>query len=353
MKGFQFSLLALLMTASCAPGRSEFLDPNAGDSSSDRYLYVASGACYAGGVTTSAGSQTVAKYNLQSGEWQSLAYYVPLSLTDTIVDMDDYNSEYLLVTVETAATTRRLDLVHKVTGAISSFLNNATAFATVLRSTALLADGGLLVADLVSVEKFDAAKTRLTNGGNAYINNPATNGSAVCANSNTAMTDMVETPSGAIVYAHAAATPNNKIGLISPAGYSVVADCRSTAVAPITTALPTSMTLHSSGDLLVAYASTTAGSNFIYPYSINSAGTVITDLGSNAYINALVVDGPSRITEDRQDGYVYVASARNTLNTIERFTYSSTTKALTRVGSNPFVPSSVFTRCVAGMVVGP
>jgi hypothetical protein len=63
--------------------------------------------------------------------------------------------------------------------------------------------------------------------------------------------------------------------------------------------------------------------------------------------------GPSAMTVDQSTGVVYVANSSQGVETIERFTYNTTDRQLTRVGSSTFIPQDVFTRCVSGMVVAP
>lgn len=339
----------LVFLARCGtPSDDAFLngDPNA---SSSRYLYVASGACYGGGVAVSTASNTIVKYSLSTGALvETVADYSSFP-SENIASMTDFNSEYLLIAIETGATSRRLDLVKKDGTGRTTYLSNITAFASVIRGITYLSDGGVLVAETASIEKFGSSKARITQGANPYINAPAGN----CATSTTNMVHQIELPNGKILFAHAGATPNNKIGIISASGYAAAGDCLISAsvAGPTTTALPTSVLYHSSGDLIVSYGSTTATSNFIYAYNINTTTNAVTG-ATAAYNNISVIQGPSRMVEDSSSGRIYVSTALSTFNTIEEFTYDSSSNLLTRTTSTPFIGPSIYTRCVSGMVVG-
>lgn len=309
-----------------------------------RYLYVASGACYAGGVATSAGSATISRFNLSTGAKETIIDYT-LSPGDFPVGMVDYDSDSILTAVENASG-RRIDSVNKRGLGRSTFLSNSTALSGVLRSLKPTADGGLLVAKVTAVERFNSSRARVTAGASPYINAPA----APCATVTTAMIDVVELSNGKMIFAHAAATPNNRFGIISSSGYNVAGDCLAAQAAPTTTALPTAMLYLPGGNLLVAYGSTTSTSNFIYAYSINETTNAITG-ATVAYSNVSVVNGPSAMVYDPETELVYVANGISSYNSIEKFTFDSTAKTLTRVGSTPFINATVETRCISGMVV--
>jgi len=140
--------------------------------------------------------------------------------------------------------------------------------------------------------------------------------------------------------------------LISAAGYAVVGDCLASQAGPTTTALPTDILVHSSGQTLVSYGSTTAASNVIYSYTVNSIANSIT-LPTASWTDFSIVNGPSAIVEDTYSRDVFVANANSNFNTIERFRYDPTTKALTRASASPFMSASIYTRCVSDMKVMP
>jgi hypothetical protein len=319
---------------------------NAAPSSSGNYLYVASGACYGGGVTTSNPSYTVAKYNLADGSFNSLVVdYNSFSPGDIPMGVVDYNSTEILVLIENPAG-RRIDVVEKAgNNAVSTYLTNSTALNSVMRGMFRLANGCLLVSKTTAIEDFASSKARILQGANPYVSAPA----GSCATSTTLISSVAALPNGKIIYAHAGATPNNKFGVISSTGYASASDCLGAQTAPNTLALPTSVVVHEDGTtLFVGYGSTTAASNAVYSYTVNPTTGAITNPVA-AFTDFTVVNGISAMAEDPSTGNVYVANATNTANTIEQFTSSN--GVLTRVGSAPFIPSTVYSRCVSSMMI--
>jgi hypothetical protein len=209
----------------------------------------------------------------------------------------------------------------------------------------LLPSGSLLVSKTTAIEDFASNKSRITQGANPYVNAPA----GACATSATLISSVTALPSGKIVYTHAAATPDNKFGVISSTGYASPTDCLAAQTAPNTTALPTSAIMHSDGTtLIVGYGSTTAASNYIYTYTLNnSTGAISSPVA--AFTDFTIVNGISAMAEDSTTNIVYVANATSTSNTVEAFTLSGGT--MTRIGSTPYLESSVYTRCVSSMIV--
>jgi hypothetical protein len=260
-----------------------------------------------------------------------------------IANKDD---SHLLVVVENTGG-RRVDVVNKDGSGISTYLTNTTALNGVMRSLKLLSDGSILVSKSSAIEKFNAARARVTMGTSPYVSAPA----SPCATSTTLISSVSTLSNGKILYTHAAATPNNKFGIISSTGYAAAGDCLASQAAPTTTALPTASLVLPSGNVLVSYGSTTAASNFIYSYDINVSTNAISNVTA-AYTDFANVDGPSAMALDPETGDVFVANALNTYNTIERFSYDGTTQLLTKEGSTPYIPANVYTRCVSAMVVG-
>lgn len=311
-----------------------------------RYLYVASGSCYGGGVATSVGSDTVAKFDLRTGSLDSVVVdYNSFSPGDIPVGIADYNSDEILVLIENPSG-RRIDVVEKnSSNTVSTYLTNTAAMNAVMRGMAMTSNGGLLVSKTSAVEFFSSNKARILQGANPYVNAPA----GSCATSTTLISGITTLPSGKIIFTHAAATPNNKFGVISSTGYAAPSDCLSAQTAPNTLALPTSALVHKDGTtVLVAYGSTTAASNSIYTYTVNGTTGAITN-PTAAFTDFTVINGPSAMTEDTTTGIIFIANATSTANTIEEFTLSG--GVLTRVGTAPYLPSSVYTRCVSAMMV--
>ena len=152
---------------------------------------------------------------------------------------------------------------------------------------------------------------------------------------------------GKVLYAHVAASPNNKLVLIGSTGYGVVGDCLTGQAAPTTTAMPTAVLTHSSGKVLVAWGSTTPTSNFVYSYPVdqtsNAFGTPVAAFNDGG----VFVNGPSALAEDAISTDVYVANALSTMNTIERFSFDATTQTLK--SKNMHFGPNIYTRCVAAM----
>jgi hypothetical protein len=324
-----------------APAAPVTTSPGTG-SGGDLFLYVASGACYGGGVTTSIGLGIVTKYRLDTGEFVDvIADYSENSTTDLPADLKNYDDDFLMVLVENTTTTsfRRVELIPKRGSRTPKGLTyGAGAFSGILRSIQMLSDGSILTSRSSAISKFDS-NFQLTATG--FINAPG----GACATSTTLMADVVELSSGKLVFAHSAASPNNKLGLMSANGTT----CLAAQAAPTTLSLPTSLLLHSSGNLLVSYGSTTSTSNLIYSYDINQTANSFTAYQS--YSNPAFVNGPSRMVEDPTTGDVYIANSTSTYNNIEKFHYNPITRMLTRAQNFPFIRFSGGTRCISGMVI--
>jgi hypothetical protein len=311
-----------------------------------RYLYVASGSCYGGGATVSTGAGTVVRYNLTTGAIDILADYTTVG-TDLPAAVADWDSDNILVAVEIAGA-RRIEIVNKRGLGRYTLQSNATALSAQLRTITHLADGGFLVSKSSAVERFNSAGGRSALA--PYINAPA----GGCATSTTLISATAELNNGKLVFAHAAATPNNKLGIISANGYASAADCLGSQAAPVTTSLPSSMVyLPDVGDLLVGYgsAAATASSNQVWAYTVNEAAATFSG-ATAAYTNFNVVNGPSAMAYDQTTGYIYIANSLSTLNNIERFKYNASTKTLTRSGTSAYIAPSILTRCISGMAVG-
>lgn len=312
-----------------------------------RYLYVASGACYGGGVTLSTGSATIAKYDIDNGRFAGrVVDYNQFALGDQPAGLQFLDPSRLLVAIENTGG-RRIDVINTDGTNLNTYVANSTALNGILRALTILTDGSILVAKSTAIEKFSTSRARVTQGANPYVNAPG----GTCATATTQMVATIALPNGKIVFGHAAATPNNKIGVISSTGYSVVGDCLGGLAAPTTTALPTAMAYHStSGKLIVAYGSTTSASNFIYTYDINlTSGAISNPIA--AFTDFGVVYGPSAITVDSATGIVYVANGASTYNNVEAMRLNSN-GTLTKIGSTPFLQTEIYTRCISDMRVG-
>ncbi len=342
----QLFLIAFSLCAfSCGQQTSDELDTGAAASGvpSGQSLYVASGSCYGGGVTTSTGSGTVVAFDPATGAVKRVIIdYANYSPGDMPVAIADYDSTRVLITVENASG-RRVDLVSKFGQTASTYLSNSTALNSVLRAAKLLSDGSYLVSKTSAIEKFTPAKARVLQGANSYIQSPA----STCSATTTLISGLDTLANGKVIYANSAATPNNKLVLITPAGYVGTADCLASQAAPTTTALPTAVLTHSSGKLLAAYGSTTAASNFIYSYPINMTTNAFGTAVAAFSDSGVLVNGPSALAEDAYNGDVYVANALSTMNTIERFSFDPAAGTLT--SRSVRMGPSIYTRCVSAM----
>jgi hypothetical protein len=262
---------------------------------------------------------------------------------DTPVAIGHYDSTRILVLVENASS-RRVELVAKDGSTYSSWIANATAMSAQVRDLAYTSDGGVLVSKGTAVEKFSSAGARITSGANPYINAPA----APCATATTLIPRVTIGPSDSIFFAHSAATPNNRIGIINSAGYSIAADCYAATAGPTVNHLPSAIMYHQkSGYLLVGYSNNTGPVNQIYSYVVTSNSIGAATL---AYSNSSVLQGISVMTQDSA-GNVYVGANSSSFNTVEKFTFNATTQTLTRVGTTPFIGPNIFTRSISAIFV--
>lgn len=312
-----------------------------------KYIYVASGACYSGGVAASTGSATITKYDLTTGALADLVIdYNAFGLGDMPAAIKSFVGDQFLIGIENAGG-RRLDVVARDGSGLTTYLTNATALNAAFRDLVVLSDSSILVAKATAIEKFAPSRARVTQGANPFVNAPA----ATCANSTTVMSSAITLPDGKIVYAHAAATPNNKIGVISASGYAAPANCLASQAAPATTALPTAVAYHQlSGKLLVTYASTTSASNLVYSYDINTTSGAISNPIA-AWTDFGIVYGASKMTIDQETGFIYIANGAATYNNIEKFSISN--GVLTKIGTTPFINTGIYTRCISGLEIAP
>ena len=196
--------IPILLTAavsSCADSDSAPFNQS-NEASAPKYLYVASGACYAGGAAVSAGSSnTIARFDLRSGELERVVIdYNQLAPGDQPVALADFDADSLLVLVQNTAG-RRLHLVRKDGSGFTTYLSNATALTGTMRDIELLPDLSVLVSKSIAVEKFNAGKSRMTIGASPFINAPG----GTCATATTMVTSIAAAENGMIVYTHATA----------------------------------------------------------------------------------------------------------------------------------------------------
>ncbi|MGE0633212.1 MAG: hypothetical protein AB7O96_12435 [Pseudobdellovibrionaceae bacterium] len=372
---FFSSLIAVgvLFCASCAqPPEDE------ATTSSSRYLYVASGACYSGGGNTAfsntTSSNVVYRINLSTGVKDiTVADYnsSPSQAGDSPVGIASIDSENIYVLVEntTTAGARRIERVAKsADGSRALFSNNTTALSAQLRGMSLLSNGDFLISKSTALEKITSANVRVLKGANPYVSAPA----APCATSTTLMSKVSTMSNQFIVFLHAA-TSQNRFGFVKAEGYGASGDCTPAQAAPNVASFPVASAYDAlNSKLLVAYAgsSTATDINSIYAYSITETASSITVGAANKIYDAnaypttypYLLYGISEMVLDPVDNALYIATAVNTATTvvnyaIEKFSYDASqigvtnSSVLTRSGSTPFYDYGGDTKCIADMMI--
>ncbi|MES3038973.1 MAG: hypothetical protein V4736_13790 [Bdellovibrionota bacterium] len=366
------SVAIILVIVGCGPVSEDILSSSAAST----YLYVAAGACYSGGNTTFTNltaSNIVYRINTVNGIRDAvIADYnqSPAQVGDTPVGVVAKDLTYLYVLVEntTSVGSRRIERVERrASGSRSMFSNNITALSAQLRGISTLSSGDILLSKSTAIEKLSSANVRITAGANPYVNAPG----GTCITSTTLISKVLTLGNGNIVFLHAAAA-QNRIGIISAAGYTAAADCKTSQAAPTATAFPVAAAYDATNTtLIVAYAGNTLATdvNSIYAYSVNETTNVISnpqkiyDASLYPVTYPYLLYGISEMTYDSVNRSLYIATAISTVTTvvnyaIEKFTYDfskigvSNTTVLTRVGSTPFYPYGIDTKCITSMFVG-
>ena len=340
-----------------------------------RYLYVASGLCYSANTTFSntTSSNLIYRLDLQTGRRDELLADFnssPAQSGDSPVGIGalDENSIYALIENSTNVGARRIERLEKKTlGQRSAFSNNTTALSGILRTLLVLPNGDLVISKSTAIEKITSANIRIQQGANPFINAPG----GSCATSTTLISKVAPLKNGNLVYLHAA-SGQNRIGIISAAGYVAAADCKAAQAAPTALAFPTAVAYDAATKrLIVAYAGTSVAAdvNSIYTYLVDESTNAISDpqkiYDANTYpaIYPYLLFGVSEIVLDEKNQTLYVATAVNNAATvvnyaIEKFKYDSAkigndnTKVLTRVGTTPFYPYGIDTKCISSMYIG-
>nr|BFD61649.1 hypothetical protein BdHM001_03300 [Bdellovibrio sp. HM001] len=362
---------ANLLTA-CQPEVEEAAKP--------RYLYVASGLCYSGtGNTTysaTTASNVIFRVNLETAQYEgriadfTTGFDAPGT---TPVGIADYDSEHLLVLLEHTGQ-RRIELIKKtLSGERQTYYNNTSATAPIgaLQSAGryiFKALDGLLISRSTAIEKLDTGKSRESGTGtNAWVQAPG----GSCSASITNITSLATYPTSSntlgynIIYTHSqnASSANNRIGIINgQTGWNGTSGCLASQAAPALTAYPTSSVyMQDSGRVVVSYAGISGSMlNSIYSYDVDETANTISD-EVNGYEVPSVIYGASAMTYDKSTKSLYVATGGAITNNfttgnipynIEKFSFNSTTKEFTRVGSTSFYPGNLETRCISSMFIG-
>lgn len=358
-----FVFIALLVSGCNKPAVSE--DSSATPTptpvvNNTKYLYVSSGACYVGNLTASqttanAGSGLITKIDLTTGQpvGMPVVDYNSRQIGDWPASLADYDDNYFLALVENAGA-RRVEKISKATGE-STFYYYGSVLSAQVRSLFRNSDGSLLVSKSTAVEKLGGSPFGRIVPSGAAANTPWMSAPAGgCTTSATLVTSAIILPNGMMVYAHAAAA-QNKIGVISSTGYVAAGDCKAGLAAPNAASFPTAMVyLAATKQLLVSYASLTTAADNIYVYDIDETTGAISGATKASQVGDENVNirGISAMHWDADESVLYVANGSTTLaNSIEKFTFNTTTKILTRVGSTPFSPNTVYHKCITSMMV--
>ncbi|MGZ3742814.1 MAG: hypothetical protein ACXVB1_10605 [Pseudobdellovibrionaceae bacterium] len=338
--------LILIFTSSCQ-------QKTASDSLSSptQYLYIQSGGCFAPtGLTASNASKTISRINLNTGVIDKTIADYTANLTDIPVAIAPYDDDNLYVLVENTGG-RRIEILNKKTAATTNFLTNSTALSAVVRTLTFGSDGTFLVSKSSAIERFASNKARLPSSTTPFMSAPA----GTCATSTNAITATAFTTAGDILYAHAfsGASLNNRIGMTT-GSTSAASTCYQGVAAPTTASYPTAMIYISSmNDLLVAYSSSTLANNQIWQYTVDENAHTLTAAATASYTDTSVINGPTAMAYDSTTGYVYIANGTTGFaNSIEKFSFDPTTKALTRVGTVPFSLPTVNHNCINSMYIG-
>ncbi|MBX9768142.1 MAG: lactonase family protein [Bdellovibrionales bacterium] len=343
----------------------------------DRYLYVASGACYSGGGVTTftnlTSSNLIYRINTETGRYDGiLADYnrSPSNAGDSPVAIVD-DGDYLLGLIENTTTVslRRIERIEKkVNGTRATYSGNITALSAQLRAMIRLPDSYLLVSKSTAAEKVKDGSNRLLNGANPWLtlNNPPA--VSACTTSILLISSLGVLPGGNLFFTHAGAA-TNRFGVVAASGYGVAGNCLAAQAAPNANAFPTASVYDTVNNrLIVAYAgsATTVDLNSIYSYAINPATGAISD-AQKIYDSSTfgttynyLLFGVSAMALDADRNHLYIATAINTATTvvnykIERFKYNGSKTGVDNPGvlvKDPtFYDYAVDTKCISSMFV--
>lgn len=368
---FRSTLLAAVCTAvtfGCAKAPED--DSSASTSpGSGKYLYVASGACQAGGNTTftaTTASNLVYRVNMTTGARETLIADYNIGLTgDTPVAITDYDTENLLVVVERNGF-RRIEKVKKqyYGDRVDFSTDTAGALSAALIDITKNPSGGYFVSRTTGV-------ALLGNAGNTQIATylAANSGNATCGTTNIKYSSIGTTNFGHLIYMNAE-TNDNRIGVVSAGptclsgqvGPANSATAAQNATSTVLTWIP------GTSQIVAAYAGTTVLSNInsLWVYDVTedattatvAAGTKIYDASNFPTTIDYRLYGVSAMTFDPDKSHLYVATstvAATPLTSgsyvIERFVYDGANKTITRDGTAPFYSTGIDTRCISSMFI--
>ena len=355
-----FSVISSLIFLGCQKKVAD----TASSTSTSKYLYFSAGGCYVGTLTgtkpvSTTASGLVNRVTLDTGQIQGIPTfdYYQAGLNLWPVGIADYDANYFLVNMMSSTAGFRVDKVKKsgVQEKVDYFtdVSNLNSY---LRNINVLSDGSVLISRSTMVEKYNNSLARVQNTTAlaSYMSNPA---GAACTGSATLISAVVPLPNSNILYAHAGGATNNRVFVIDKGGYDAAADCLggvtfSGTSSPATVAVPTAAVLIPGTDpyqIIVATASSTAGNDQLWLFTVNSSTNAVTYVKS-LYNNISFVKGVSAMTYDSSTSTLYVANGSTTLgNTVEKFTYDSAAQTLTRTGS--FLGLNLDSQCINSMFI--
>jgi hypothetical protein len=364
MKLCKILFISLMLLTACSQKKAEQVKTETPSVTPPKYLYVAAGACYSGSNTTftsTTSSNLVYRLKLATGQKDTAFadyYSAPANAGDSPINVIEQDADNLMVLIENTTSGRRIEKFPKTPNPNRSiFTSNTTMLSAALKFLLKTSDGGFLVSKGAGTEKMTSQGVRL---GAPYI---GTNLGATCGATITNISSLATNPSNKIFFTHAAAG-QNRFGVLSPNGYTVAADCLAAQAAPDVNAFPTAITyIASTNQVLVAYAGNalTTKYNSIYVYDFNDTTNVISNpvmiYDSATYTTAgYLLYGISSMTFDADNSTLYVSTAISNATTvvnyaIEKLTYDSTAKTLTRATTTPFYNYGNDTKCISGLVV--
>ena len=349
-----------------APTPNPTLTPAPTSTPESRYLYFASGGCYAGGLATTrptsvSASGFVSRISLDHAEVQARPVfdYFQASLNLWPVGITNYDHDYLLANVMTSTAGFRIDKIKKSSlQEKSDFIVDLTNLNSVLRSITMLDDKSLLISRSSIVEKYNSSTIRITNslGTASFINNPLD----VCSNSKTLISSVLPLPNRQILMTHAGGASNNRLFIIDKDGYDSTTDCKSaytfsaadSTAMPGTVAVPTAAVLVSKSDpyqVIVSTSATVGGNDQLWLFSISATTNAITFVKS-LHNDVSYIKGVSAMTYDETEKTLYVANGSTSYgNTIEKFSYDLQNQKLDRV--NTFLGLNFDTQCINSMFI--
>ncbi len=364
-------LICILLLTACSEEDEAALEAN-------RFLYVASGTCYAGGgntaFTNATASNVVYRVNLRNGQKDiTLADYnsSPATVGDSPVGVVEFDANNVYVAVENTTTVgaRRIERAPKTQmSSRSLFSNNTAALSAQLRSLEISSTGDLLISKSTAIEKISSANVRITKGANPYVNAPA----APCATSTTLISKSITLTNQFIAFTHAA-TAQNRIGFVKPAGYAAGGDCTVAQAAPNANSFPVAIAYDAlNTNLIVAYAGSTVTTdiNSIYVYTLAETDTTVAITATNKIYDvadypttySYLLYGISDMIFDSAENTLYIATAINTTPiitnfSIEKFSYdpsklgTDNSRVLIRSSNTPFYNYGSDTKCISDMMI--